>query len=290
MNLPDVSLNFMQQIFHPILDEKQVTLYVLRLDLIHPEYGGNKWFKLKYHMDDAIKKGYKTVGSFGGPWSNHLAALAAFGKDNHLNTIGKVRFAGNYTKYPTLVNAEKNGMQLLFLTNDEFDIENKNGAFTTDKNVYWIPSGGHTTLGVKGCEEILKLKCVENILPLTSHIIVPVGNATTLAGISNSALIHQKIIAIPALKNAAYLSAEIKLFTKSDSIEWWLDYHFGGFGKTNALLNEFMIFANNNLQIPLDKVYTAKMMYGIWHNIQQDYFAKQSTLLAIHTGGLQGNL
>jgi 1-aminocyclopropane-1-carboxylate deaminase/D-cysteine desulfhydrase-like pyridoxal-dependent ACC family enzyme len=289
MILPDISKNYVQQISHSQLTDNEISLFILRLDLMNANWGGNKYFKLKYHIDDAIEKGYSTIGSFGGPWSNHLAALASFGIQNNISTIGKVRFTGDYKKYPTLVNAKKNGMQLLFLTNDEFEFENKNATFLLDKNTYWIPSGGHTKLGVKGCEEILKLLCLQKILPQVSHIIVPVGNGTTLAGISNSAKLSQQIIGVCAIKNGAYLNNKIKPYLIQSNVEYWLDYHFGGFGKSNKTLTDFMKFMNDELHLPTDKVYTAKMMYGIWDKIQTGYFKKGSILLGIHTGGLQGN-
>jgi 1-aminocyclopropane-1-carboxylate deaminase len=259
------------------------------LDLIHSDWGGNKFFKLKHHVDDALKKGFTSIGSFGGPWSNHLAALASFGIQNNISTIGKVRFNGDYTLYPTLVNAKKNEMQLFFLSNEEYEIEEKNANHLSDKNTYWIPSGGHTSLGVKGCEEILQLPCLLNKSNSFSHIIVPVGNGTTIAGISNSALSSQKIIGVCAVKNGAYLKDEIEVFSTKSNIELWLDYHFGGFGKTNPTLINFMNFLNNNLQLPTDKVYTSKMMYAIWNKIEKGYFKSGSNILAIHTGGLQGN-
>jgi 1-aminocyclopropane-1-carboxylate deaminase len=289
MNLPDISKNYLQQINHALLSEKQISLYVLRLDLMHPDWGGNKWFKLKYHVEDALQNHYSSIGSFGGPWSNHLAALASFGIQNKISTIGKVRFNGDYNLYPTLVNAKKNGMQLFFLSNEDYELEQQQIINSNNNETYWIPSGGHTLLGVKGCEEILQLPCLQNKLATFTHIIVPVGNGTTIAGISNSAFSSQKIIGTCAIKNGAYLKDKIESFSKKSNTDLWLDYHFGGFGKTNLKLIDFMNFLKNDLQLPTDKVYTSKMMYAIWDKISNGYFDKGTNILAIHTGGLQGN-
>jgi 1-aminocyclopropane-1-carboxylate deaminase len=208
---------------------------------------------------------------------------------NNLQTTGAIRFSGNISDYPTLLLAQKNGMQLSFLSNDEYDFKHKNILTEADKSIYWIPSGGHTQLGIHGCEEILQLYCLKNIVSNFTHIVVPVGNGTTLAGISNSCLAHQKIIAIPALKNANYLIDELNPFIKNENIDWWFDYHFGGFGKSNSELFAFINFANKELQLPLDKVYTAKMLHGILDKIAVNYFEPSSSILMIHTGGLQGN-
>jgi 1-aminocyclopropane-1-carboxylate deaminase/D-cysteine desulfhydrase-like pyridoxal-dependent ACC family enzyme len=289
MIMPNLQINFVQPISHQLLTEKKVNVSLLRLDLLDANWGGNKWFKLKYHILDAITKGYKNIGSFGGPWSNHIAALAIFGKLNNLKTSGLIRCASDITKYPTLLTAKKNGMQLSFLTNDEYENSQNNLLLNNHESIYWIPSGGHTSLGIQGCEEILQLDCLQSELANFTHIAVSVGNGTTLSGLSKSCFDNQQLIAVPAFKNANYLVNELKPFIKNKNIEWWFDDHFGGFGKSTAELFSFIDFANNSLQVPLDRVYTAKLMYAIWHKIQSNYFKPNSNILVIHTGGLQGN-
>ncbi len=285
-------MQILQPLFNPIFEQKQIALSMLRLDLLHKNWNGNKYFKLKYHLQEAEKNGCTTIGSFGGPWSNHLAALAAYGKTNQLQTIGCIRFQGDYKKYPTLVEAKNNGMQLQFYANAEYDFLHQKitqNSIDVENKIYWIPSGGHTLLGVKGCEEILLLDEMKNEKENFIHLFVSVGNGTTLAGIANNAAFHQKVIGVVALKNGEYLKSEIENFTTKNNFELLHNYHFGGFGKTNQQLINFMQHFKTSYGIDLDRVYTAKMMFAIFDLINKNYFPAQSNILAIHTGGLQGN-
>ena len=158
----------------------------------------------------------KTIASFGGPFSNHLAALAAYGKAHQLKTIGCVRLQGDYNKYPTLVAAEKNGMQLHFLNNNEFEIAQQkiiNQPIDFENKTYWLNAGGHSNKGVKGCEEIMAMDELKILKGKFTHVFLPVGYGTTLAGVANSAFEYQKVIGITAIKNGDYLNDDIKNFT-----------------------------------------------------------------------------
>ena len=283
-------MKILQPIFSPTFSNQQFEVSILRLDLLNEAWNGNKFFKLKYHLEDAKNEGCKTIASFGGPWSNHLAALATYGKSKSLQTIGYVRFQGEIKNHPTLIAAKENGMQLHFLSNKEYDfLQEKIKINCIENDTYFIPSGGHTLLGVKGCEEILQLDELKNVHQNFTHIFVPVGNGTTLAGIVNAALSTQKINGIVSVKNGEYLQDEIENFTKQKNWQLLFNYHFGGLGKKNIELENFMQNFKTIHGIELDRVYTSKMMFAIEDLLQQNYFKKDSKILAIHTGGLQGN-
>ena len=272
--------------------EKNIEVWVLRLDKIHADYGGNKILTLKYHIEEALQNDCKTIASFGGPYSNHLAALAAYGKSHQLKTIGYVRFQGDYKKYPTLVAAEKNGMQLQFLTNNEFKIAQQkiiNQPIDLQNKIYCIPAGGHTQLGIKGCKEILALDILKKSRDNFTHIFVPVGYGTTLAGIANSASTAQKIFGITAIKNGEELNEEIKSITTKKNWQLLTNYHFDGFGKINQSLIDFMTKCKVDFDLETDRVYTSKMLFAIFDLATKNFFNSNDKILAIHTGGLQGN-
>ncbi len=276
-----------------LFTEKKIEVWVLRLDKIHADYGGNKILKLKYHIEEALQNDCKTIASFGGPYSNHLAALAAYGKSHQLKTIGCVRFQGDYKKYPTLVAAEKNGMQLQFLNNNDFKIAQQktiNEPIDWHNKIHWIPAGGHTQLGIQGCEEILALDVLKEIRDKFTHIFVPVGYGTTLAGIANSASDSQKIFGITAIKNGEELNDEISKITTPKNWQLLTQYHFGGFGKVNQELIDFMTKIKTDFDLETDRIYTSKMIFSIFDLATKNFFNADDKILAIHTGGLQGKI
>jgi 1-aminocyclopropane-1-carboxylate deaminase len=257
--------------------------------LNHPYISGNKYRKLKYNLIEARKTEKDTLLTFGGAYSNHIAAVAAVGREFEFKTIGIIRgeeLASKIDSNPTLKFAQSSGMSFKFIsreqyrnkTTDEFisDLKNEFGDF------YLIPEGGTNTLAIKGCEEILTEVDREY-----DYICCSVGTGGTISGLINSKLQHQKILGFPALKGD-FLSEEITKFVTHDNWELITDYHFGGYGKVSDCLIEFINNFKKVHNIPLDPIYTGKMMYGIYDLIDKGYFPKHSKILAIHTGGLQG--
>ena len=145
-----------------------------------------------------------------------------------------------------------------------------------------MPEGGTNELAIKGCEEILT-----NQDKIFNFVCVPVGTGGTISGLINSANENQKILGFPALKGD-FLRKEISLFTRKDQWSLINDYHFGGYGKINSELITFINQFKQETKIPLDPVYTGKMIFGIVDLIRKGYFKNGSKILAIHTGGLQG--
>ena len=280
-----ISLN--QQI--PIDLPKAISLHIKREDLIHPFVSGNKFRKLKYNLLRAKAENKDTILTFGGAFSNHIAAVAFAGKEQGYKTIGIIRgdeLRDKIAENPTLHFAENCGMKLEFVTREEYrlkseihfleNLENKFGDF------YLIPEGGTNELAIKGCEEILS-KADANF----DYICCAVGTGGTISGIINSVFPHQKVLGFPALKGD-FLKEEIRNFVHNQNWELITDYHFGGYGKVNEELVEFINQFYTENQIPLDPIYTGKMVFGIIDLIEKNYFPANSKILLIHTGGLQG--
>ena len=272
---------------------RNISLYIKREDLLHPEVSGNKFRKLKYNLLRAKERNHETLLTFGGAYSNHIAAVAAAGHLLGFKTIGIIRGEElekdihiTLLKNPTLRYAVSKGMKLKFVSREEYRrkstaefIENLR---TQLGDFYLLPEGGTNEFAVKGCGEILSEEDKE-----FDHICCPVGTGGTIAGIINSAQPHQTVLGFPALKGN-FLSEEISRFTTSENWKLITDYHFGGYGKVSAELINFINEFSNKYHIPLDPVYTGKMFFGIFDLVEKGAFPQNSRILAVHTGGLQG--
>ncbi|MFK7747790.1 MAG: 1-aminocyclopropane-1-carboxylate deaminase/D-cysteine desulfhydrase, partial [Kordia sp.] len=255
----------------------------------HPFVSGNKFRKLKYNLAEAKKEKHDTLLTFGGAFSNHIAAVAAAGKAYGFKTIGIIRgeeLASKIDSNPTLRFAVENGMKLKFVTRETYR-EKTSKTFLTQLTTefgrfYNIPEGGTNNLAVKGCAEIITQN-EQNF----DTICCAVGTGGTIAGICNGAHQYQQILGFPALKGD-FLQKEISQFTTKDNWKLMIDYHFGGYGKVSEELIVFMNQFKQQTNIPLDPIYTGKMLFGIIDLIKKGHFAKQNRILAIHTGGLQG--
>jgi 1-aminocyclopropane-1-carboxylate deaminase len=272
-----------QKISSDLFSEKEIEVSVLRLDLIHPEISGNKWFKLKYNLEEAKKQGLYTILTFGGAFSNHIHAAAVSCKEFGFKSIGVIRGEKESESNSTLSEAKKYGMQLHFVSREKYkQKESKEFVEQLKKqfgNFYLIPEGGDNSFGEKGCEEILSK---ENNF---DHIFCACGTGTTFKGISKSLKPNQKLIGISVLKGEPF--GKLRM-TEKDS-EIITDYHFGGYAKhTNELLEFKNKFESEN-NIPLDHVYTSKLFYAVTDLISKNKIPKNSKVLIIHSGGLQGN-
>ncbi|MDB2493298.1 pyridoxal-phosphate dependent enzyme [Flavobacteriaceae bacterium] len=257
--------------------------------LIHSTVSGNKYRKLKYNLQKAQSENYKGILTFGGAFSNHIAATAAAGQALNIPTVGVIRgeeLALKIELNSTLKYAKSCGMHLEYVSRSDY--KQKNDAaylkllLENFKNFYVIPEGGTNALAIKGCQEILSQE------DLSFDIICcAVGTGGTIAGLINSSLPVQKIIGFPALKGG-FLNEDICKFATQSNWELWEAYHFGGYAKVDSKLITFMNDFKTTYKIPLDPVYTAKMMYGIFDAIQTGKIPKNAKVLAIHTGGLQG--
>lgn len=280
------------EFIHDILiDEKfGINLKLFRLDELHPVIQGNKYFKLQYNLEYAKSHKLQVV-TMGGPHSNHIHATALACQSEQIPCYGIIRGENFRFLSPTLQDAQNLGMKLIFTDRetfrqirDEHDIRLADPIFEDPDQFYFIPEGGSNELGIQGAEEILQgidLSC--------DYIFCPVGTGGTLAGLIRFLEGRKKIIGISALKDE-YLHEQVEQFTGKKYDNWQLNfnYHFGGYAKWNTLLIDFINSFKLKQGIPLCPIYTGKMMFGIFDLMEQYFFPKGSTILAIHTGGLQG--
>ncbi len=260
-----------------------------REDLLHPYISGNKFRKTKYNLLQAKAENQETILTFGGAFSNHIAAVAYAGKEKGFKTIGIIRgdeLRDKIQENPTLQFAQECGMEFEFVSRADYRLKSEPEFLEKLKHkfgtFYLLPEGGTNELAVRGCEEILSPDDSK-----FDYICISVGTGGTISGIINSILPHQKVLGFPALKGD-FLKDEIRNFVENENWELITDYHFGGYGKVSpeliAFINQFYI--ENN--IPLDPIYTGKMVFGVIDLIRKNYFPENSKILMIHTGGIQG--
>ena len=281
-----------QDIIHPDLNKSNISLTIARLDKLHPIVSGNKLFKLHFFLKEAIDK-QKNLLTFGGAYSNHLVATAYAAMVLGVKAIGIVRGEKPKMESNTLTMCRQYGMELQFLSRTEYRKYNQPLFFIEIEKEYpnyiIIPEGGFHPLGAEGASLIMDK--VQNKTP--THICLPVGTATTLAGILSSANEDQHVLGFPVLKNMTDINTRIaalideKHINKLDIID---GYHFGGYAKSTKELTTFMNEFYQQYNIPLDFVYTGKMMFGVIEKMKQHYFPRGSRILCLHTGGLQGNV
>jgi len=281
----------LQAINDEITRKHNVRLFMLRTDLNHPHISGNKLFKLKYNLQRTTELNKKALLTFGGAFSNHIAATAAAGKEYGFKTIGIIRGEEYPELNPTLKFAAACGMQLYYVTRSLYQnkkelYEYVNNVFAAE-NFYLIPEGGANELGVKGCKEIIDSVDID-----FDYITCACGTGTTLAGIVQSLNDNQQAIGFQVLKSEGYIKSEVeKWLNENNRSNWSVDekYHFGGYAKIKKELTDFIIWFEQANKIPLDFIYTGKMMFGIYDLIQKGFFKQGQTIIAVHTGGLQGN-
>lgn len=270
----------------PVTENKNVELSVLRLDKIHSHISGNKWFKLRYYLEEIKQQGKKTIVTYGGAWSNHILATAAACQNNNLNSIGIIRGEEATTLSPTLNRAKEMGMQLIFISREDYK-SGKPPQHFNSSNYYFIPEGGYGKKGAEGAATILDHYKKENF----SHICCAAGTGTMTAGLLVGSLPSTDIISISVLKNNIDLEKDINQLVSVTEKKFHIihDYHFGGYAKYNTVLLEFMNEFFRDTGIPSDFVYTGKLFFAVTDLIQNNFFRSGSRILMIHSGGLQGN-
>lgn len=275
-----------------------------RDDLIHPEVSGNKWRKLKLYIELFKSKKYSSIITFGGAFSNHIAATAATGKILGIPTIGIIR--GDElipSSNSTLSKAEQDGMKLIFVSREEYRERHEQGykLGLREKfgNALVVPEGGAGFYGIMGCTEI-----INELEDVPDFLVISAGTGTTLSGIMLAKSNKTKLIVYPALKGGEFLKEEvfnnllISGLSEEDAIVllkdiyWQTDYHFGGYGKFDTILIEFINQFWKEYQIPLDPVYTGKAMYGLINDLKEKQLnvSPRDRITFVHTGGVQGLL
>lgn len=271
---------------------KNVSVAVLRLDKLHAIVSGNKLFKLHYFLQEALSAESRHIITFGGAFSNHLVATAFACRQLSLRCTGIVRGEKPPQPSPTLQQCMELSMQLEFISRNDYTKKDDPAfiaSITDTANAVIIPEGGFGRQGTAGASLIMDMVDKTGY----THIATAVGTATTLAGLLTKVLPGQTVIGVPALKGMTDIRERIGQLTgNSDlihSLQMIDTHHFGGYAKYNATLIDFMNDCWLRYRLPLDFVYTGKMLYNITDAIRNDRFAPGSRILCLHTGGLQGN-
>lgn len=266
-----------------------IKLFIRREDLIHPFVSGNKFRKLKYNLIQAKKLNHTTLLTFGGAYSNNIAAVAYAGRANGFKTIAIIRgdeLESKVSENPTLNFCQKNGMKFVFVSRDEYRLKETeefvNNLKISFENFYMIPEGGTNDFAIEGCEEILT-----NDDNHYDYICSAIGTGGTISGLINGSFSHQKVLGFPSLKGD-FIKKDICKFAKKENWQIISDYHFGGYGKVTTVLIDFINDFYKKYAIPLDPIYTGKMVFGVIDLINNNYFLNDSKVLLIHTGGIQG--
>jgi 1-aminocyclopropane-1-carboxylate deaminase len=284
----------------PVLGVSLGNVSLLRLDLTGGPAPGNKSFKLANYFLEARRQGVSRLLSFGGAWSNHLHALSAAGRHHGLQTIGIVRGDEDAPDTAMMSDARRNGMHLLRVSRAEYRLRHDESyqrqLMARFAPCLLIPEGGAAVIGARGCAAIADL--IRRHAPQARKIVVPVGTGTTLAGLAAHLDAGFELTGISALKGASGLEDRARgllaaLDAETDSqraAQWRIlhEFHCGGFARVDARLREFMLAFEQAHGVPLEPVYTGKMLLAIHRLRERGEWDESAPVLAIHTGGLQG--
>jgi 1-aminocyclopropane-1-carboxylate deaminase len=262
---------------------KKISADVLRLDKIHPVISGNKWFKLKYYLHDALQKKHEKILTFGGAYSNHLMAMARVAKEAGLGSIGIVRGERPASLSAALQSAEADGMQLEFSSRQQYKMKNEPAALARwlerFPGAYAVAEGGAGAPGIQGSSEILGLAGKNEY----SHILCAAGTGTMCLGLAAGSAPGQQVLGISVLRGME------EAYDQAARCQIIHGYHFGGYAKKNTGLIDFMNGLYRHTGIPTDFVYTGKLFYAAIDLAEKGCFTPGSRLLIIHSGGLAGN-
>ena len=278
-----------QTIQYQTIQYKNVSITIKRLDQIHPAISGNKFFKLKYNIIQAKALGYSGILTFGGAYSNHIAATAYAAQHFSFKSIGIIRGEELQHKAlnPTLALAQQFGMSLSFVTRENYRLKDQTDFIHQLKadypDYYIIPEGGTNDLAILGCQEILNTADLQNY----HTICCAAGTGGTISGMIESSNEHQTILGFSALKGT-FLNQEVQKYTSKKNWKIIDEYCCGGYAKVTPKLIEFIRYFEKTYNIPLEQIYTGKMLMGIFELIDQGKLTNHSKILVIHSGGLQG--
>ncbi|ATO19719.1 1-aminocyclopropane-1-carboxylate deaminase [Acinetobacter sp. LoGeW2-3] len=279
-----------QQVIDQNLTIHGMQLTIRRLDLVHPQISGNKFFKLKYNFLEAQRLGFNKLLTFGGAYSNHIAATAFAAQQFGFESVGIIRGEELKDKplNATLKTAQDFGMQLHFVSREDYR-RKQQFEFLAElqqqfPDHYVIPEGGTNTFAIQGCQEILKPDDEQFDL-----ICCAVGTGGTITGLIEASQSHQQILGFSALKGS-FLNEDVAQLTSKKNWQIIDDYCFGGYAKTTPELIQFIQNFEAEHGIPLEQIYTGKMLMGLTDLIAKGHIPAGSKLLVIHTGGLQGRI
>ncbi len=269
------------------LERHGIRLYLKRDDLIHPEVPGNKWRKLKYNLVAAEEQGDSRLLTFGGAFSNHIRAVAAAGHALGLATVGVIRGEEHLPLNDSLAYAVSRGMRLTYLDRSTYrrkaDPDVVGALIDEFGPCYVVPEGGGNALGVRGCAELpAEIDIDLDVICCAS------GTGATLAGIAAGLRErHHRATGFAVLRGGRFLDDEVRRLQREAfgaiTSNWSIDYgfHFGGYARRTAVLDEFIADFARRHDVVLDRVYEAKMMYGLFARIAGGSFAPGTTVVAV---------
>jgi len=278
-----------QELHDAVFDKAGVRVLVKREDLNHPYVSGNKWWKLKYNLEEASRQGKETLLTFGGAYSNHIYATAAAAHELGFKSIALIRGEETQPLNSTLRFAKERGTKIYYVTREAYraksasefvqQLHKRFGDF------YMIPEGGTNDLAVKGVEEF-----AHSLGNDFDYLCCAMGTGGTLAGLIRGLENAKEVLGFPVLKGGAFLKEGAEKLIGINYTSWkvYPEYHFGGYAKTTPELLEFISSYERMHNHMLDQVYTGKMFYGVYDLMHQNYFRRGTTILLLHTGGLQG--
>ncbi|WP_415328444.1 1-aminocyclopropane-1-carboxylate deaminase/D-cysteine desulfhydrase [Chryseobacterium sp. MMS23-Vi53] len=267
---------------------KKVKLFIKREDLIHPQISGNKYWKLFFNVNNYLTKNHEKpyIITFGGAFSNHISAVSAVGNLAQIPTLGIIRgeeLKNKWRDNPTLIFAKRNGMNLQFVTREEYRHKEKLTEFlqTEFPEALIVPEGGTNEEAVAGVKMMLNDETKD-----FDYLCTAVGTGGTIAGISKYCEENQRVIGFKAVDDDSLENKIFELtFRKNFNL---IDSGFGGYGKIKDENIRFINDFKERYEIPLEPIYTGKMMQRVFELIDEDYFPEDSKILCFHTGGLQG--
>ncbi len=291
----DLNRSLIQILEDNLFESKELQVLVKRDDLLHPAISGNKWRKLKYNLQEVLKQKYSTVLTFGGAYSNHIYACAAACQELGLQGIGIIRGEAVEPLNPTLRFAKDCGMELHFVSRSAYaDKAHLLKELNVDQSaVFVIPEGGSNTLALKGCAELVSEVAGQLDGHLPDYWCLSCGTGGTMAGLLCAVPATAVVHGFSALKGNFHqkLITDLLREAKVEPLASWqlhTEYHFGGYARYNQRLIDFINSFKQKFGIPLDPIYTGKLFFGIMDLIRRDYFKPGSSLLILHSGGLQG--
>jgi len=279
---------------HPLLDEFGVKLSVRRDDLLHPLISGNKWYKLIPYLKQSVDQQAQGIISFGGAYSNHLHALAYAGKCLGVPTLGLVRGELPKVLNPTLREMRDWGMELRAVSRSLYRERNRRDIthdLIGDHSWLIVPEGGAGLVAVEACRywgnQIREGSDGFDVLCLAC------GTGASLAGIIAAQRPQTRVLGFSALRDGDSISQSVRSWLDQLGIvhPYWeiLSQYAGpGFGR---LYPELIAFLQNwpaYSSVPLEPVYTGKLLLGILALVQQGVIGRGQRILVIHTGGIQG--
>ncbi|MCF5769518.1 1-aminocyclopropane-1-carboxylate deaminase/D-cysteine desulfhydrase [Aeromonas veronii] len=279
----------LQRLHHPLLTRYGVELWCKRDDLIHPAISGNKWRKLKYHLQHAKEHGKRHLLSFGGAYSNHIHALAAAGCQSGLRTTGIIRGEYDAVSNSTLRDALRWGMDLVFVDRQSYRRRQDPDwlAQFDAPDTLIVPEGGSSPLAIPGVAELV------GEVPFSPDLwVLPCASGGTLAGLIAGKRDREQILAIAVLKGGGFIADEVcRLHPAAANIPGWriaLDHHDGGYAKFSPALWQWVQDFSTDTGLPLEPIYSGKAMWGLFRELAAGRIATGSKIVFIHTGGMQG--